>query len=159
MPTVSEREAVRLFAEAMTPFIQQPPTVGMELFEAFASFHRDIRVQGTGDSVMMEWGIMTPQRLSRFTDIRVTDFTWESTKYQCLALSRQLKSEQGDGDTALRVFAFFDPPRGDELASNIEFDGLDGLEGAFQQFVQVPYVAGLLAKRPSQVTAIVGEVG
>ncbi len=159
MPTVSEREAVKLFGEAMTPYIENPPSVSMELFAAFARFHRDIRVEGAEDSVMLEWAIMTPHRLHGFTDIRVTNFTWESTEYQCLCLSRQLKSAQGDGDTALRVFAYFDPPSGDEPSSNIEFDGLDGLEAAFQQFVQVPYVAALLAKRPSRVTAFVGEVG
>jgi len=158
MRTVSEREAVKLFGQLMTPFIDTPP-VGMELFEAFARFHRDIRVQGAEDSVMLEWGVMTPHLLSGFTDLRVTDFDWDKAEYKWLGLSRQLKSAQGDGDTALRAFVYFGLPTGDEPSSNVEFDGLNGLEAAFQRFVQVPYVPSLLAQRPSRVTAFVGEVG
>lgn len=159
MQTVSEREAVRLFAQVLTPFIESPPPAGMELFEAFARFHAEIRVRGADDSVMLEWGAMTPHLLNGFADLRATDFAWDKLEYQWLGLSRQLKSATGDGDTALRAFVYFGRSTGDEPSSNLEFDGLDGLEAAFQQFTQVPYVADLLGKRPSRVTAFVGSVG
>ncbi len=159
MRTVSEREAVRLFAQVMTPFIEVPPPAGREFFEAFARFHREVRVRGADDSVLLEWGSMTPHLLSSFTDLRVTDPDWDKVEYQWLGLSRQLKSAREDGDTALRAFVYFAPATGREPSSNIEFDGLDGLEAAFQRFAQVPYVAGLLGETPSRVTAFVGEVG
>jgi hypothetical protein len=159
MRTVSEPEAIRLFARLMTPFIEVPPSTSRELFEVFVGFHREIRVRGADDSLMLEWGVLTPHRLDGFTDLRVCDFEWDKKVYQWLGLSRQLKSTQDDGDTALRAFVYFGDAVGGEPSSNMEFDGLEGLERALGRFVRQPYVAALLAARPSQVTAFVGEIG
>lgn len=160
MQTLSELEAIELFERLMTPFINSPPSSGMELFQVFADFHRDIRVRDTDDSLMLEWGVMTPLIRNGFTDSRVGgDSVWGKEEYQWLGLSRQLKSTQEDDDTALRAFVYFGLALGDEPSSNIEYDGLDELEAALTRFVQQPYVTKLLEARPSRVTAFVSEVG
>ncbi len=159
MPLISESEAIEHFARLMTPFIGSPPSQAVQLFDAFVGFHRDIRVRGADDSLLLEWGAMTPHLLSGFTDLRVSDFQWDNMEYKWLGLSRQLKSVQDDGDRALRVFVYFGEAVGDEPSSNIEFEGLIGLDAALARFVAEPYVAGLLALRPSRVTAFVGDVG
>lgn len=159
MQFVSQSEAIERFGRLMTPFIDSPPSQALQLFEAFVGFHRDVSVRGANDSLMLEWGVMTPHLLNGFTDLRVIDFKWDKQQYKWLGLSRQLKSDQDDGDRALRAFVYFAEAVGDEPSSNIEFDGLDGLDAALARFVGEPYVAELLALRPSRVTAFVGDVG
>jgi hypothetical protein len=159
MRIVSEAEAIELFRRLMTPFITHPPASALGLFDAFVGFHRDIRVRDTDHSVLLEWGSMTPRLLPAFGDLRVSDFPWDKSDRQWLGLSRQLKSTQQDGGTALRAWAYFGVAVGDEPSSNVESDELDGLDIALARFVREPYVARLLAIKPSRVIAFVGEVG
>jgi len=159
MKTVTASEAIGIFERLMTPFIETPPSSALEVYCALTQFHRDIRVTKADDSLMLEWGAMTPHLLNGFTDLRTTDFDWDNTKYRLIAVSHQLKSTQEDDDIALRAFIYFGPATSNEPSSNIEYDGLDELEAVLDRFVQVPYVAGLLATKPSRVTAFVGEVG
>ena len=159
MSAVSESEAVTLFAQQMTPFIASCPATARLVLDAFVGFYRDVRVQGAGDSMMLEWGASRPHLLDEFTDLREVSPQWDETEYQWVGLTRQIRSDQGDDDTALCVFLYFDKAAGNEPSSNIEFEGVDELESQVGRFLKKSYVAQLLAAKPSRVTAFASEVG
>ena len=158
MGRVSEAKAVAEFARRMGPFIKSPPASGMAVVEAFVAFCRDVRVKDAQDAVMLEWGASRPL-LGGFTDLRESDPKWDDAKYQWVGLTRQVRSGNEDDDTALVAGLYFGKAKGDEPASDIEFEGMDDLDAHVGRLLKQKYVARLLGSKPSRVTAFASEVG
>lgn len=158
MAGMSEAKAVAAFARRMGPFIKSPPATGLAVVEAFVAFCRDVRVKGAEDAVMLEWGASRPL-LGGFTDLRESDPEWDDVECQWVGLTRQVRSGREDDDTALSANLYFGKAKGDEPASNIEFEGLDDLDAHVERFLKQKYVAKLLGSKPSRVTAFASEVG
>lgn len=159
MSEVTEAKAIAAFGRRMKPFVKSPPAAGMAVVEAFVAFCREVRVKGAADAVMLEWGASRPHRLDGFADLRGSAPAWDDAAYQWVGLTRLVRSGKGDDDVALSAFLYFAKAKGDEPASNIEFEGTDDLEAEVGRFVKNKYVAGLLKSKPSRVNAFASEVG
>ncbi len=159
MVPVSEAEAIAEFARRMSSMVAASPPTGLAVVEAFVAFCREVRIAGAEDALMLEWGASRPHMLDGFADLRESPPKWDDAKYQWVGLTRQVRSGEGDDDTALSTFIYFAPASGDEPSSSIEFEGLDDLDAEVSRFLKKKYVAKLLETKPSRVNAFASEVG
>lgn len=159
MSQAPEAGAMAEFARRMSPFVAASPATGIAVVEEFFAFCRDVCIPGAVDVVMLEWGAPQPHLLNGFTDIRKLSPEFDETEYQWVGLTRQIQLGNGDDDTALSAFLYFQPAAGDEPSSGIEFQGIDDLDAEVDRFLKKKYLAKLLGTKPSRVTAFASEVG
>lgn len=130
------------------------------LIEDFVRSYREVRIPGTRDSLMLEWGSTQPLLLDGFTDLRQSGPPkWGNSEQRWIGLTRQIEAGREDDNTALCAFFYFGTATGDEPSGTIEFAGVDSIDREMQRFYKTPFVADLLSKQAESVSVFVSEVG
>ena len=161
MQTLTEAQAIKRFSQLMKPFITWPPATAQEVVDEVIAFYHNVRIADADDCLMLEWGSSRPHLLFGFTDLRGSQsVNWGEAAYQWLGLSRQVLSDKGDDAPSFCAYLYFDKADGTEPSSGLEFQkSLEELDSTVAEFASVPYVARLLASKPSQVNGFISEMG
>ena len=173
MTTVSQNEAVEQFSQLMAPYISSPDVNVHQLLAGFTSFYEQVRVAGAlldsdHDMLLLEWGATVPHLIDSFQDFRNLaddELKFAGHEHRWLGLTRQIyigEDEQVEFDDAaigLCAFLFFGAAAGGEPSSSIWVQTPAVLREKLDEFLNVPYVRGLVESRPMRVNVFISAIG